>query len=56
MKSGNRRLRRGGNLDIVFGGIEGCNVGGQAGKDHSFSGLLQEGLRIIDDLFESRSS
>jgi hypothetical protein len=46
---------RGRDLDIVFGGIQGGDIGAGAGKDHSFSGLLEQILGIIHHLFESWS-
>jgi len=33
--------RRSGDLDIVFGGVQGGDIGTGSGKDHSFSGLLE---------------
>jgi hypothetical protein len=49
------RSRGGRDLDIVFGGIQGGDIGTGTGKDHPFSGLLEQILGIIHHLFESWS-
>jgi hypothetical protein len=42
-------------LDIVFGGIQGRDIGAGAGKDHPFPRLLEQVLGIIHHFFESWS-
>jgi len=41
VESRNRGSGGGGDLDIVFGGVQGGNIGTGSGKDHPFSGLLE---------------